>query len=212
MTAFERLRHEDRPLPPARAFAQMLRRRIETELDLIPAVELPERTPMTDATSPEPNAPDPNAAPAPTLVPYLVVHDAPAAIDWYRQVFDAREVLRYVDADGKVGHCELAISDAVLYLADEYPDYEALGPRSIGGSPVQLTLQVPDVDAVWARAIAAGADGRRPVTDEPYGDRGGSFVDPFGHRWRIQTRTRALSKDEIEAAMGGDFTIVEADD
>lgn len=119
------------------------------------------------------------------LIPYLVVRDARAAIDWYAEAFGARTVGDpYLDGD-RIGHAELELAGATLYLADAYPEYGLAGPGP-GKPPVSLHLSVPDVDAVMRRAADAGATVERPATDEPYG-RGGRLIDPFGHRWMVQS-------------------------
>lgn len=119
------------------------------------------------------------------LVPYLVVRDARAAIAWYAEALGAHTVGDpYLDGD-RVGHAELEVAGATLYLADEYPEYGLQGPGD-GKPQVSLHLSVPDVDAVMVRAAAAGATVERPATDEPYG-RGGRLIDPYGHRWMVQS-------------------------
>lgn len=206
MTAFDSLRHRDRPVAPDRRFGERLRAQITTAL--APEIELPERiNTMTDATTTDiaGNAPAPIVD---QLVPYLCVHDAAAAIDWYRTVFEATELVRYVGDDGRVGHGELDVGGAKLMLADEYPDAGALSPQTIGGTPVKLNLQVPDVDAVWERAVANGADGHRPPETQPYGHRACAFGDPFGHQWMVQTEVASPTADEIEAGFDGAFEVV----
>jgi PhnB protein len=121
------------------------------------------------------------------LTPYLIVKDAPRAIEFYTRAFGAEEVFRLDDADGRVGHAEIRIGDSHLMLADEHPDFGALSPISIGGSPVNLHLYVDNVDGVVERATAAGAVVLRSVKNEFYGNRTGMIVDPFGHRWHLAT-------------------------
>jgi len=121
------------------------------------------------------------------LTPYLIVKDAPRAIEFYRRAFEAEELFRLNDADGRVGHAELRIADSHLMLADEHPDFGALSPISIGGSPVNLHLYVENVDSAVERAADAGAVVLRSVKNEFYGDRTGMIVDPFGHRWHLAT-------------------------
>ena len=132
------------------------------------------------------------------LVPYIICDGAARAVEFHVQVLGARETMRLAEPSGKIGHAELDIGGALLMLADEYPDYGALGPRSVGGTPVRLHLYVGDVDAVVARALAAGATLVRPVQDEFYGDRSGQIEDPFGHVWVLSTRKEQLSTVEIE--------------
>lgn len=126
------------------------------------------------------------------LTPYLIVKDAPRAIEFYARAFEAEEVFRLDDPDGRVGHAEIRIGDSHLMLADEHPDFGALSPISIGGSPVNLHLYVDNVDGVVDRAAAAGAVVLRSVKNEFYGDRTGMIVDPFGHRWHLATAVAGL--------------------
>lgn len=213
MTAFDALRHDDEPVAPNRGFVEQLRTRITTALAA--KIELPERTPaMTDTPTPASttSAPAASAASPPnTLVPYLSVHDAAAAIDWYRVVFEATELVRYVGDDGRIGHGELDIGGAKVMLADEYPDYGAVSPRTVGGTPVKLNLEVPDVDAVWERALANGAEAQRPPETQPYGHRACAFGDPFGHQWMVLTEVADPSNEEIAEGFGGAFEVVAPD-
>ncbi len=121
------------------------------------------------------------------LTPYLIVKDAPRAIDFYTRAFAAEEVFRLDDADGRVGHAGIRIGDSLLMLADEHPEFGPLRPLTVGGSPVNLHLYVDNVDAVVERAAAAGAVVLRSVKNEFYGDPTGMSVDPFGHRWHLAT-------------------------
>ena len=125
------------------------------------------------------------------LVPYLAVRDARAAMAWYADALGARVVGDpYQDGD-RIGHAELDVAGATLYLADEYPERGLTGPED-GRCSVTLHLSVPDVDAVATRAEAMGATVERPPTDAPYG-RTGVIVDPYGHRWMLQTPAQAAS-------------------
>lgn len=135
------------------------------------------------------------------LTPYLIVGDAPAAIDWYCRVLGGTERMRMPMPDGTVGHAEVVIGDAVLMLADEFPDRDIRGPRSIGGTPVLLSLYVDDVDAVFARAVEAGASALEEPVDKFYGDRSGSFEDPFGHRWSVATHVEDVPPEEMQRRM-----------
>jgi len=136
------------------------------------------------------------------LTPYLVVRNAAKAIEFYTEAFGAKEVFRLTEPQGKIGHAELRIGDSLLMLADEYPDFGALGPASIGGSPVTLHLYVEDVDRVVAGATSAGATLLRAVKDEFYGDRTGMIVDPFGHKWHIATHAEDVSPQEMQRRWG----------
>ena len=133
----------------------------------------------------------------PRVMPYLIVDGAGAAIDFYASVLGAKERMRMPAPDGKVGHAELEIGDSVIMLADEFPDMGAQGPRATGGTPVTLHVYVEDVDAVFDRAVQAGAKSLRPVEDRFYGDRSGQFEDPFGHRWDIATHVEDVPPDEL---------------
>lgn len=137
------------------------------------------------------------------LFPYLVVRDATRAIDFYARAFEAREILRLPMPDGRVGHAELAVGGASFWLADEYPEMKVVGPATLGGTSVSLSLYVEDVDAFVTRAAAHGAIVERPPRDEFYGDRTGVLVDPFGHRWMIHTRREEVLPDEMRRRMEG---------
>ena len=134
----------------------------------------------------------------PQVSPYLCVDDAGAALDFYAKVLGAKERMRLAEPDGRIGHAELQLGDSVIMLADEFPDIGVRSPKAIGGSPVTLSVYVEDVDAVFDRAIAAGAKSLRPVKMEFYGDRSGQFEDPFGHRWSIATHVEDVSPEEME--------------
>ena len=143
----------------------------------------------------------------PRVTPYLSVDGAGAAIDFYTTVLGASERVRMPAPDGKVGHAELMIGDSVIMLADEFPDMGAPSPRSLGGTPVTMNVYVEDVDAVYERAMQAGAKALGPVQDQFYGDRSGQFEDPFGHRWNVATHVEDVPPDEMARraaeAMGG---------
>lgn len=135
-----------------------------------------------------------------TITPHLVCRDAAAAIAFYQKAFGAVELTRLPGPQGKLLHALLRIGDSPLMLVDEFPDWGALGPQSLKGSPVTIHLYVEDVDAAVERAVAAGARLTMPVADMFWGDRYGTVEDPFGHRWSIATHIRDLSPEEIQAA------------
>ena len=137
--------------------------------------------------------PDGNGEPT----PYLALDGAAKAIDFYKKVFDAREVFRH-EQDGRVGHAELKIGSGRIMLADEFPDIGFRSPKSYGGTPVMLHLYVEDVDEVVRRATAAGASIVRPVSDQFYGDRSGQFADPWGHVWNVSTHVEDVSPEELD--------------
>ena len=134
-----------------------------------------------------------------SITPHLVVHKATKAIEFYKEVFGA-ELVRPVSTtpDGKVMHAHLKIGDSNLMMADEFPMSSARSPQSLGGSPVVLTLYVPDVDATWKRALDHGAQVVFPLGDQFWGDRYGQVKDPFGHIWALATHHEDLQQAEIE--------------
>lgn len=135
-----------------------------------------------------------------SLTPYLSMKDADKAIEFYKKVFGATEVGRITMAGNKVGHAELKIGDSHLLLAEEMPEWGNKGPQTIGGSPVGICLYVEDVDAVFKKAIEAGAkvDNHMEPKDQFYGDRSGSIIDPFGHKWTILTHIEDVSYEEMQ--------------
>jgi PhnB protein len=141
--------------------------------------------------------PDPIPDGYPRVTPYLIVDGAAAAIDFYKSVLGATERMRMDAPGGKVGHAEIEIGDSVIMLADEAPDVEARAPGSVGGTPVSLHVYVEDADGVFDRALEAGARAMRPVEDKFYGDRSGSFEDPFGHHWHVATHVEDISPEEM---------------
>ena len=133
-----------------------------------------------------------------TATPYLIVNGAARAIEFYKQVFGATETFRMTGPGGKLGHAEIKIGDSQIMLADEFPEMDARSPEAMGGTPVSLLLYFEDADAVFARAVAAGAKTLRPVQDQFYGDRAGTVADPFGHKWTIATHKEDLSPEEVQ--------------
>jgi PhnB protein len=142
-----------------------------------------------------------NVSPIPegynTLTAYLLIAGASEAIDFYKKVFGAKEMLRLAGPDGRIGHAELQIGTSRLMLADEHPEMDFLGPKARGGTSVSILIYVDDVDTVFARAIAAGATELRPLCDQFYGDRSGTVTDPWGHVWSIASRIEVVSHDEV---------------
>jgi PhnB protein len=134
----------------------------------------------------------------PRVTPYLYVDDAQGAIDFYGEVFGAKERMRMPAPEGKIGHAELQIGDSVVMLADEFPEMGVRSARSVGGTPVTISVYVEDVDDVWGRAMRGGATEIRGLRDEFYGDRTGQFEDPFGHRWSVASHVEDVSPDEME--------------
>jgi PhnB protein len=133
----------------------------------------------------------------PRVTPYLIVDGAGAAIDFYCSVLGATERVRMPAPDGRIGHAELQLGNSMIMLADENAQMDARGPRAMGGTPVSLHVYVEDSDAVFGRAVQAGAKALRAVEDRFYGDRSGQFEDPFGHRWDVSTHVEDVPPEEM---------------
>ena len=133
----------------------------------------------------------------PRVSPYLYVAGAEAAIKFYCDVLGFSERLRLDAPEGKIAHAEVELGDSLIMLADEMPDMGVLGPKSVGGSPISLTMYVEDVDSLFDSAITAGSKSKQPVADQFYGDRTGQFEDPFGHIWTLMTHVEDVPPAEI---------------
>ena len=136
-----------------------------------------------------------------TVTPHLVCAGAAEAILFYKKAFNAVEEGRLPGPDGRIMHAMIRIEGSAVMLVDEMPEWGALGPRSLNGSPVTIHLYVEDVDAFVERAVAAGAKITMPVADQFWGDRYGKLEDPFGHHWSVGTHLRDVSVDEMQKAM-----------
>ena len=156
----------------------------------------------------------PKAKPVPsgfhTATHVIVVHDGAKALDFYARALGAKERVRALGPGGKIWHAELEIGDSIIMLSDEFPDMDLKSPRSLGGTSSAVWLYVPDVDAAFKRAVAAGARSTQEPQTMFWGDRFGSFVDPFGHAWSVATHVEDVSPEERERrrvdamkAMGG---------
>jgi PhnB protein len=128
-----------------------------------------------------------NMAVRTSVTPYLSVKGATEALAFYRRAFGADVTDQMSEEDGRIGHAEIRIGEACVYLADEHPEIGFLSPSTLGGSAVMIELTVADVDAVIERAVEAGGTLARPVADQDYGWRNGKLVDPFGHTWLISS-------------------------
>ncbi len=133
-----------------------------------------------------------------TPTAYIGVKNASAVIKFYAKAFGAKELFRLTEPSGKVSHAEIAIGEATMMIADEYPDFGCASPQTIGGSPVQFHLYVKNADAAVKKAVKAGAKITRPVMNQFYGDRTGSVADPFGYRWMISHRVEQVSPKEMQ--------------
>jgi PhnB protein len=136
-----------------------------------------------------------------SVTPYLSLRDAKAAIDFYARAFGAELVLKLDMPDGSIAHAEIRIGDSILMMSEENAEWGNLSPHALGGSPVQLMIYVPDVDAAFARALAAGAEQIRPVEDQFYGDRTGVLKDPYGYQWTLATHIEEVSTEEAQRRM-----------
>ena len=143
--------------------------------------------------------------PQPTVIPRLCFKDSRRAIEFYHRIFGAKETMRLVDPDQRIGTAEIQIGNARIMLSDEYPQFGAVSPETLGGSTVRIKLMVPDVDAVAERALTAGARILRPVQDQFYGERVGQIADPFGYTWIIATHKEDVSTEEMQRRLDESF-------
>ncbi len=141
-----------------------------------------------------------------SLTPYLICKNARAAIDFYKKALGAREVFCMEAGPGKIGHAELLIGNSHIMLADEFPEMGAKSPEGFGGSPVSFVLYVEDVDFSAKQAVSAGMSTLREVKDQFYGDRSGTFKDPFGHTWTISTHVEDIQAEEMKARAAKAFS------
>ena len=132
-----------------------------------------------------------------SITPYLTIRDAAKAIDFYKSAFGAVEICRMAEASGKIGHAELRIGNSHFMVSDEYPDWGALGPQSVGGTSTSLMVYTEDPDAVFNEAIRQGAEALMPMSDQFYGDRCGKLLDPFGHKWMFAKRIEIVPEPEL---------------
>ncbi|MEW6543104.1 MAG: VOC family protein [Nitrospirota bacterium] len=134
-----------------------------------------------------------------TVTPMLTVREVDKAIDFYKRALGAEERMRFPGPDGKsIMHAEIKIGNSVIMLGEEQPQRGCSGPQTLGGTPVSLYLYVEDVDRAFNRATSAGVTVAMPVADMFWGDRCGTFTDPFGHKWSLATHKEDLSQEEIQ--------------
>jgi PhnB protein len=140
-------------------------------------------------------------------LPYLTINNAAAALDFYQNAFGAEVILRLDMPTGGVMHAEIRIGAAVIMLSEQNDDWGTKSPDMLGGSPVTLTIFVPDVDMFIERAVTAGATLKMPVADQFWGDRSGCLLDPYGHSWMFSTHIEDVSEAEMatraKALFGG---------
>jgi PhnB protein len=136
-----------------------------------------------------------------TITAGLTIKGAAEAIEFYKQALGAQEIMRMTGPNGLIGHAELRIGDSVLFITDEMPNMGMCkSPQTLGGTTGSLYLYVDDVDSAFDRAVKAGGKATMPVADMFWGDRFGSFEDPFGYIWGVSTHVRDLSPEQIEEA------------
>jgi PhnB protein len=140
-----------------------------------------------------------------TITAHIVVRDPQGAAEWYTKVFCAAERSRIPLPGGKVMTIELAIGDSMLMIADEFPDIGIVSPKSLGGTYGALVIATDDVDAMWQRALAAGAEVFHPLGDTFWGERFGQVIDPYGHRWGFTQHIRDVPHDEVVKAAAEAF-------
>ena len=136
-----------------------------------------------------------------TITPYLIIKGAARAIDFYKQVFGATELLRVPGPGDSIMHAEIRLGDCIVMLADEPADGSFRSPGAFGGTPVSLMIYIENVDDVFARALSHGAKQTRAVQDQFYGDRSGNLIDPFGHSWTVATHIEDVTPEEMERRM-----------
>lgn len=140
-----------------------------------------------------------------SITPYLIVKGAAKALEFYAKAFDAKELFRFPGPGGSIIHAEFKIGDSPIMVADENAEWKAFSPTHLGGTSVGILIYVKNCDEVFHRAVAAGAKVERPIQDQLYGDRSGTVIDPFGHKWTIATHIEDVSVEEVNrrfAAMG----------
>jgi PhnB protein len=136
-----------------------------------------------------------------SITPYLVVRGAARAIEFYKQAFGAVERFAMPAPDGKLMHAEITIGDSIVMLADEFPEYGAVGPETLGGVTSSLLLYVEHVDASFQRALDAGCKVLKPLENQFWGDRMGTVTDPFGHKWSLSSVVEHLTPEEMQQRM-----------
>ena len=132
------------------------------------------------------------------ITTHIIANGAARAADWYKTVFGAEERGRITLPDGRLIELELWFGSSRMMLADEFPEHNALSPKTTGHASAVFYIQTHDVDGLWARALANGAEVFRPLADWFTGERDGQIVDPFGHRWGLTQRLRVVPREEIE--------------
>jgi PhnB protein len=135
------------------------------------------------------------------VTPYLYLRGAAGAIEFYKSVFGAAEIMRMPGPDGRIMHAEIRIGDSIVMLADENPSMGIMSPQTIGGFSGGLHLYVEDADAVIRKAVESGAKQLHPIKNQFYGDRSGTLLDPFGHMWSVATHIEDVPPEEMRKRM-----------
>ncbi|MCA9553065.1 MAG: VOC family protein [Myxococcales bacterium] len=133
------------------------------------------------------------------VFPYLRLRNTGEAVEWYKRIFGAEELFRLVEPSGRVGHIELRMGGTTLMFSDEYPEMNIAGPETLGGTTFAVHLHVDDADALIDAAVAAGATLLRPAQDHFYGERSGTFRDPWGHEWNVGHELEKLTPEQMQA-------------
>ncbi len=132
-----------------------------------------------------------------SVQPYLIFQECADAIAFYKEAFGAKERFRISGPEGRIGHAEIEIGDSCVMMADEAPQMDAFGPNHFGGCPISLLIYTEDCDALYRRALSAGATSLREPADQPYGDRMSGVKDPFGYKWWFATHIKDVSIEEM---------------
>ena len=133
-----------------------------------------------------------------SVTPYLIVKGAAEALTFYTRALGAQELFRMPMPDGRIGHAEIKIGDSPIMLADEMPEMGYRSPQTLGGAGVSIMVYLENVDEVYKRCLSMGAKELQPLQNQFYGDRSGTFVDPFGHIWTVATHVEDVPPDEME--------------
>ena len=135
-----------------------------------------------------------------TVTPSLMVSGAAEALDFYKKALGAEERGRFPAPDGTIMHAEFKVGDSIIMLGEEMPEHGGKSPKTLGGTPVSLYVYLENVDTAWKRALDAGGKEVMPLADQFWGDRGGCFEDPFGHKWWLAQHTKDLTPEELSQA------------
>jgi PhnB protein len=139
------------------------------------------------------------------VTPHIVVRGAAEAAEWYERALGAEIGTRVPVPGGRFMQIELRFGDSTVMIADEFPEFGVVSPLTLGGTYSALTITTDDVDALWARALSAGAEVHSPLQDAFWGERHGQVIDPYGHRWGLAQHLRDVPHDEVVAQAAAVF-------